>query len=353
MLNLQSKSRRHWVQFLIEKVRAPGFTVAEYTEDISPHELNVVLYIYGDQIDKLLNDRAFNGERSGSDDSRHQWGRCGKCNANSVIIDFPKSLVRSQGTYSVPFESTRGTCPTSKKKRGVYAGKSMVVQPCMGCLLPITYSHHIPDDTLLQLEPIPVVASETNCFGSLPGTLVTSDNGQLPYTNLGECPIRLEQGQLIAYISSPGAVAATPTVVYVAQVADNANISAKRKEGDDDVDLNRIKIPIAIPEFDATLLTEADVSNAWGEEYACQVHAVLDKHSPLFHPELGRFTGKKMGIPFHDKRDIKGLKQNPYSLTYRDRAAMDGVLDPLHQTGQVEKVPLDRPSPVSSSVFVV
>ena len=40
-----------------------GFTVAEYTENISPDELNVVLY--GDRIGKLLKDRAFTGERSG------------------------------------------------------------------------------------------------------------------------------------------------------------------------------------------------------------------------------------------------------------------------------------------------
>lgn len=136
----------------------------------------------------------------------------------------------------------------------------------------------------------------------------------------------------------------------VAQVAENANISTKKNKGDDDVDLDSIKISIVIPEFGPILLTDADVSNAWGEEYACRVRVVLDKYSLFFRPELGHFKGEEMGIPFHDERDVKGLKQNPYSLTYRDHAAMDGILDPLHKTGQVEKVPLDR---LSSPVFVV
>ncbi|GKZ63834.1 hypothetical protein AnigIFM50267_000120 [Aspergillus niger] len=191
-------------------------------------------------------------------------------------------------------------------------------------------------------------SSETENY--LPGALITSDNQQLPYANLGECPIRLRQRQLIIYVSNPGTVTATSAVVCVAQVAENANVSTKKDGGDDDVDLDGIKIPIAIPEFDPILLTDADVSNAWGEEYACRVRVVLDKYSLFFRPELGHFTGEEMGIPFHDECDVKGLKQNPYSLMYRDHAAMDGILDLLHKTGQVEKVPLDRPS---SPVFVV
>ena len=116
------------------------------------------------------------------------------------------------------------------------------------------------------------------------------------------------------------------------------------------MDLDSIKISIVIPEFDPILLTNADVSNVWGEEYACRVRVVLDKYSLFFRPELGHFTGEEMGIPFHDERDIKGLKQNSYSLMYHDHAVMDGILDPLHKTGQVEKILFDR---LSSPVFVI
>lgn len=80
----------------------------------------------------------------------------------------------------------------------------------------------------------------------------------------------------------------------------------------------------------------------------------LDKHRYLFRAELGLFNdGVEMPICFHDDKDVKGLKQPCFPLSLRDRAAMNDVLDPLLHQGRLEKVPLSKPSPVSSPAFVV
>ncbi|GBF65601.1 retrovirus-related Pol polyprotein [Trichophyton mentagrophytes] len=59
-------------------------------------------------------------------------------------------------------------------------------------------------------------------------------------------------------------------------------------------------------------------------------------------------------MPIHLKDDdLSGLCRPAYRLTPRDWDAMDAILDPLLQGGQIEKVPLTAASPFASPAFVV
>ena len=81
---------------------------------------------------------------------------------------------------------------------------------------------------------------------------------------------------------------------------------------------------------------------------------VLRDNAVLFRKELGSFNdGILMPIPFREGVDIADLRQAPYSLSPKDRAAIDGILDPLKAIGVVEDVPLGKPSPAASPAFIV
>lgn len=73
-------------------------------------------------------------------------------------------------------------------------------------------------------------------------------------------------------------------------------------------------MPITLnPPATDSLVDEADISHAFGEEYRLKIHQILQKHEHHFRPGLGSFNdGIDMPIPFRDETDLKGLKQSPY-----------------------------------------
>ena len=60
-----------------------------------------------------------------------------------------------------------------------------------------------------------------------------------------------------------------------------------------------------------------------------------------------------MPVLFKDDIDLSQLKQALYSLSERDKKAMNDVIDPLIKQGRVKKVPLGKPSAAASPAFVV
>jgi hypothetical protein len=60
-----------------------------------------------------------------------------------------------------------------------------------------------------------------------------------------------------------------------------------------------------------------------------------------------------MPIPFREGVDIKDLKQLLYNMSYKDRRAIDLILDPLKQLGVVEDIPLRKPCPATSPAFTI
>ena len=60
-----------------------------------------------------------------------------------------------------------------------------------------------------------------------------------------------------------------------------------------------------------------------------------------------------MPIPFKADADLSKLKQAPFSLSERDKRAMNEVIDPLIEQGRIKKVPLGQPSAAVSPAFVI
>ena len=101
-------------------------------------------------------------------------------------------------------------------------------------------------------------------------------------------------------------------------------------------------------------IKDANISDAWGSDYQTMVREVLEKHTPLFRPELGMFNdGIEMPIPFKQDADLSKLKQAPYNLSFKDQSAIDAYFDPLAKQGKVKRVPLGQPSAAASPAFVI
>jgi len=60
-----------------------------------------------------------------------------------------------------------------------------------------------------------------------------------------------------------------------------------------------------------------------------------------------------MLILFKPGVDIKDLKQTPFSLSMKDRANIDVILNSLKEAGVIEDVPLGQPSLAVSLAFMV
>ena len=105
------------------------------------------------------------------------------------------------------------------------------------------------------------------------------------------------------------------------------------------------------PDLDLSLV---NIGPEWPPEIRNQIQRVLQDNTPLFRKELGSFNnGVFMPIPFKDREDGSDLRQAPYSLSPRDRRAMDDILDPLKEIGVVEDIPLGKPARAASPAFVV
>lgn len=109
---------------------------------------------------------------------------------------------------------------------------------------------------------------EHHGFGSIPGTIITSATGILLYTNLGDSPIQLRQGQLLGYIKAPAELSYIDTTVNLVRATDAEN-------------LDEVPIGSTVPdtgEVDPLVALEADISDEWGLEYQAKVNHILDKH---------------------------------------------------------------------------
>ncbi|KAK2744247.1 hypothetical protein FQN57_004332 [Myotisia sp. PD_48] len=81
---------------------------------------------------------------------------------------------------------------------------------------------------------------------------------------------------------------------------------------------------------------EVGISEDFGPKYKDKIAKVLEKHADLFSPKHGRFNdGIVMPIHFKDKTNFSGLQQRAYRLTLHDREAVDAILDPLREGGQL------------------
>ena len=81
---------------------------------------------------------------------------------------------------------------------------------------------------------------------------------------------------------------------------------------------------------------------------------MVDKHTALFSLKMRRFNdGIQMPIPFLNKINVKGLKQNPYNISMKDRKAMDDILNLLKRDDHIKDIPLSQLSAAASPVFII
>jgi hypothetical protein len=60
-----------------------------------------------------------------------------------------------------------------------------------------------------------------------------------------------------------------------------------------------------------------------------------------------------MPILFKPGVNIKDLRQTPFSLSIKDHANINVILDPLKEAGVIENIPLGQPSLAASPAFIV
>ena len=76
-----------------------------------------------------------------------------------------------------------------------------------------------------------------------------------------------------------------------------------------------------------------DIFDHWNENYKQRIQKIINKHVNLFRNELNKFNDNvEMFISFNDEKNVIELKQAFFSLTTRDRRAIDEILNSLlHQ----------------------
>ncbi|OJD15535.1 hypothetical protein ACJ73_08973 [Blastomyces percursus] len=259
---------------------------------------------------------------------------------------FPGEEIATFGPHHV-HASTRNNRPTRKppssrvlqpaqdraKKIAVRSSESRVVEPSCGVLLAIQHRQFSND---LYFQPHMIHDRLSHAFTSAPHCLVSPQTAALPVSNFGDTPIRIPKGRILGYASPlpDNAPYDLHTTILLAQPveSDSTLVLHSASRGDETApraDEAEIGNPFELPDQDRTSsVAQADISLDWGPEVC-------------------------MPIPFKDEKDFSGLKQNPYRMSAQDKQAMDGILDPLKDSGRIEDVPLNRPSPVASPAFVV
>jgi hypothetical protein len=177
----------------------------------------------------------------------------------------------------------------------------------------------------------------------------------LPYTNFGLAPIRVCKGQLLGVLEpctrQPKAVAGTVMLGLSEVFQELPHTPLPEPENHIPDSYPYLVHLVDEPDLDLSL---ANIGPEWPPEIRNQIQQVLQNNTPLFRKELGSFNdGVFMPISFKDKEDRSDLCQVLYSLSPRDRHAMDNILDPLKEIGVVEDVPLSKPARAASPAFVV
>jgi hypothetical protein len=85
-----------------------------------------------------------------------------------------------------------------------------------------------------------------------------------------------------------------------------------------------------------------------------KINFILSKHDRLFRKELEKFNDDiEMSILFRNEEDVEDLKQTSYSMSVKNKKAIDDILNSLIKGEQVQKISLDTISSTSSSAFIV
>lgn len=266
------------------------------------------------------------------------------------------------GSHYIRITIAKDSSPkTAPRRTHVYANTSVVIQPGTGINLPVRH-RPVPYTTegyLVSPQPQADIAREL--FGSLTrgivdGVLYDGIAQPIPYANFGDAPIYIRKGQLLGVLEPSSAQPTPAGTVYLGLEEVFQGLPPVAQDDPEDYkapDGHPYLIQPAEDDLDPDF-SQADISSEWTDEQRQRIIQVLRDNAMLFRKELGSFNDEiTMPIPFREGVDISDLKQAPYSLSPKDRAAIDKILDPLKEMGVVENVPLGKPCPAASPAFIV
>ena len=99
---------------------------------------------------------------------------------------------------------------------------------------------------------------------------------------------------------------------------------------------------------------KSDVSDHWKENFKKKIQKILINHFKLFRPNLKKFNNDiKMFISFKNETNVEKLKQISYSMSTKNRKAMNEILNSLTKKNWMQKISLKTVSSVFFSTFVI
>ena len=99
---------------------------------------------------------------------------------------------------------------------------------------------------------------------------------------------------------------------------------------------------------------DPDINDHWKKEFKTKMNKILKKYSTFFKSNFEKFVNEiKMSIPFQNENDIKKLKQTPYTMSMKDRKAMNEILNSFEKDDRIQKMFLKTIFSTTSFVFVI
>ena len=101
-------------------------------------------------------------------------------------------------------------------------------------------------------------------------------------------------------------------------------------------------------------VADSNINEHWKKKYRKKINETFKKHKILFKSELERFTNDiKIFIFFKNEKNILKLKQISYSMSIKNKKAMNEILNPLVKNDKIQKISLKTISSAASPAFVV
>ncbi|EDN04528.1 predicted protein [Histoplasma mississippiense (nom. inval.)] len=270
----------------------------------------------------------------------------------TIALGHPDTLKFSADNTEITIPLTRSNSPRTsmsppcRRRIPVRVATSTIIPPTRELIVPVTH------------PPLPATDSYRLYFEPLhlhrPGSHISAAKGlstdvqisALPIANLGATDTKLPADMIVGHITL--LPHDTPVATFHTQ---SPQIQNRPQTPQDNAEPPNL--PFQLNYEEDTPNFSPDVSEHYGKEYKKKVLKILSSLRALFSPKLGKVKGFEMPIPFVDENDLKGLKQNPFNISLRDKEAMDPILDELQQAGRIENVPFQNPSPAASPAFIV
>ena len=101
-------------------------------------------------------------------------------------------------------------------------------------------------------------------------------------------------------------------------------------------------------------VADSNINEHWKKKYRKKINEIFKKYKVLFKSKLKRFTNDiKMFIFFKNEKNILKLKQISYSMSIKNKKAMNEILNSLVKNDKIQKISLKTVLSIASFAFVV